>query len=783
MKRILKIAVRELVEFVRRSGDLQLEFMAATRPTEGIRAHQKVQKSRPANYMPEVSITHQIETERFILEVGGRIDGIYIDNGIGQLNRVIIDEIKSTNRDLGTFDRKGYPIHWEQAKCYAYIYAFQKDLPEIDIQLTYIHLESGEILELRQTFALDKLEKDFTDLVTQYLAWADKIFQWGEIRDNSIEPLVFPFVSYRPGQRQMAVDIYKTIRNKGQIILQAATGIGKTIAVVFSAVKAIAEGFHQKVFYLTAKTTGRTVAEKALDELRTKGLRLKSVTLTAKDKICFSPDSLCTSEACEYARGYYDRIHEALKSIFDQDIFTRETIEKTAQIHRVCPFEFSLDLSLWVDCIICDYNYAFDPRVYLRRFFAEENRDYTFLIDESHNLVNRSRDMFSAELYKQPFLDVRRMLKHNLPQVYKRMGKVNAWMVNARKKCETLGKAFSEETLPEDLIPLLRHFLWDTERWLSLNLKTVFREALLDLYFTVTGFIRVADQYSTCYVTCYETTGKEFRVKLFCMDPSTQLADAMKRCQAAVFFSATLTPADYFKKILGCNPSACTLLLPSPFPPNNLGLFIADRLSTFFQEREQTKEHVTSAIQTLVQEKKGNYLLYFPSYAYMQLIFDAFTMRNLSLETLIQKPGMSEPDREDFLNHFSQKHSETLVGFAVMGGIFGEGIDLVGDRLSGVAIVGVGLPGISLENDLIREYFSRTTGSGFEYAYLYPGINRVLQAAGRVIRTSQDRGVVLLIDQRFSTYRYRSLFPTTWQPVKVRDEIQLETGLKAFWSA
>lgn len=783
MKRLLKIAVRELVEFVMRSGDLQLEFMSATRPTEGIRAHQKVQKSRPENYLPEVSVTHQIETEHFLLEVGGRIDGIYSPDAGEPSSRVIIDEIKSTHRDLDTFDGKGHPMHWAQAKCYAFIYGFQKGLKEIEIQLTYAHLETGEILELCQVFSLDELESHFNDLVTRYLLWANRIHQWCENRDKSIVSLRFPFESYRHGQRQMAVDTYKTIKNRGQIIIQAATGIGKTMAVLFPAVKAMAENLHQKIFYLTARTTGRIAAEKALSELIGKGLCLKSVTLTAKDKICFNPESACVADECRYAQGYYDRIQDALHSIFDHNIMTRDIIGEVAKAHRVCPFEFSLDLSLWADCIICDYNYAFDPRVYLRRFFNEGNGDFTFLIDESHNLVDRSRDMFSAELYKQPFLDIRRMLKNQIPHVYKRMGKINGWMVKARKNCNESGSQFYEENLPEDLIPLLRHFLWDAERWLSLNLKTSFREDLLDLYFTVTGFVRVADQYDKCYVTCYETMGKDFRIKLFCMDPSQLMADAMKRCQTAVFFSATMTPTDYFKKILGCRESACTLLLPSPFPPDNLGLFIADRVSTFYKEREQTKDRVTLKIETMIQEKKGNYLLYFPSYAYMKMIYNRFSERNPQIESIMQTSGMSEQEREDFLHRFSNDHSETLVGFAVMGGIFGEGIDLAGERLSGVAIVGVGLPGISLENDLIRNYFDRTNGVGFEYAYLYPGINRVLQAAGRVIRTSRDRGVVLLIDQRFSTYRYRSLFPSTWQAVNARDKKKLEMGLKAFWDS
>ncbi|MCK5486047.1 MAG: DEAD/DEAH box helicase, partial [Desulfobacterales bacterium] len=438
----------------------------------------------------------------------------------------------------------------------------------------------------------------------------------------------FPFANYRSGQRQMAVEAYRTIRNNGQLLVQAATGIGKTIAVLYPAVKSLAEEFSQKIFYLTARTTGRIVAEKALDELRVKGLRLKSATLTAKDKICFCPDSACNPDECEYARGHYDRINDAVKAIFTKDAFTREQIVDTAKAFQVCPFEFSLDLSVWADCIICDYNYVFDPRVYLRRFFQEENGDYIFLIDEAHNLVDRSREMFSAEIFKQPVLDIRRQLKNELSHIFKSLGRINAWLVKARNKCEESGNPLAEKSQPDELIPLLRGFLFLTERWLSQNIKTPFREDLLDLYFAVSGFIRVADQYDECYSTCYEKIGKDLKLKLFCVDPSVHLEKVMNRCQTAIFFSATMTPMDYFKQILGCDQSAHHLILHSPFPGENLGLLISDQISTYYRHRDQTVSQVSQAISALVEQKTGNYLLYFPSYAYMRKIYHSFTDHN-----------------------------------------------------------------------------------------------------------------------------------------------------------
>ena len=777
MKKTLKIAVRDLVAHVLRSGDLSFEFLSSARPVDAIRIHQKIQQSRPANYSAEVAVSHLVETELFRLTIGGRVDGIYRDS-----DDALIEEIKTTTRSLDYFENHENPIHWGQVKAYAYIYALDQNLGALDAQLTYYQVDTGEIRNFKKHFRLTDLEAFFQDLVSNYLQWATTIFHWEVLRDESSRKIEFPFGDYRPGQREMAVGVYRTIKNNGQQLIQAATGIGKTMAAIFPAVKAIGEGLTTKIFYLTARTTGRFAAEYALEELRNAGLKLKSLAITAKDKTCFNPDRACNPEECEFARGHFDRIDGALGDMFGRDAFTRPAVEQVARDHQVCPFEFALELALWADCIICDYNYAFDPRVYLRRFFLEENGEYTFLIDEAHNLVDRSREMFSAEIHKQPLLDVRRTIRQDLPHIYKSLGKINSWMIKARKKCEESASAHHEKEPPEDLFPLLRGFLRITERWLSRNLKTPFREELLDLFFAISGFIRVAEQYDDSYVTCYEKIKKDVKLKLFCLDPANQLGNALTRCQAAVFFSATMTPMNYFKNILGCDAAAAGLILPSPFPVENLKLFIYDRISTLYRQRDNTKEQVARVIHSLVSQKTGNYLIFFPSYEYMMMVFNAFQAECPDGEVIIQAPGMSEHEREEFLNRFGRENLQSLIGFAVMGGIFGEGIDLVGERLSGAVVVGVGLPGISLEKELIREYFAVHHNTGFEYAYQYPGINRVFQAAGRVIRTEIDRGVVLLIDQRYGTHRYRSLLPAEWRPVKVQSGEQLTDALQKFWN-
>jgi DNA excision repair protein ERCC-2 len=775
VKQELAIAVRELTRYVLRSGDLSSEFFGSGRPVEAIRAHQMIQRSRPDQYLAEVPITRCITTDQLILNVGGRIDGVYPAN-----DPPMVEEIKTTTRDLEYFAENPNPVHWGQLKCYAWLYAAENQCETIDTQLTYYNLDNRETRDFRHRYQTSELEGFFNELVERYIAWAAIISHWVEVRNHTIRSLEFPFPSYRAGQRELAVEVYRTLKNNTQLLVQAATGIGKTMAVLFSAIKALPDGDFSKIFYLTARTTGRNVAENTLAEMRSSGLRLKSITLTAKEKICFNPEQTCGPDECEYARGHYDRIGAALSDIFQSDALTRDAIEETARRHLVCPFEFSLDLSYWADCIICDYNYVFDPRVRLRRFFQESSDDYVFLVDEAHNLVDRSREMFSAELTKQPFLDVRRALKKDLATIYRHLTRINSWLVTARRKCSPAQPAVAEKRSPEKLYPRLRKFLSSSEQWLARNIKASYRDDLMALFFSVSNFLRVAEQYDPCYATCYEQVGPDFRVKLFCMDPSTRLKEVLKRSRATVFFSATMTPMDYFVRVFGCNAEARRLHLPSPFPPENFALLVCDQVSTLYRNREETKSEVSQAIRAVVEQKTGNYLFFFPSYEYMQMVHNDYQVDASNHETIIvQRPGMTELERDRFLDRFMRNQSHTLVAFAVMGGIFGEAIDLVGDRLFGAVVVGVGLPGLCLERELLREYFAE---NGFDFAYMYPGLNRVLQAAGRVIRSENDRGVVLLIDRRYGTYRYRSLLPSHWRPVTVRSHQRLASVLQHFWS-
>ena len=775
MKTQLAVGVGELVEFALRSGDIKADFAGASRAADAIRMHQRIQCSRPPGYASEVTISRRVEFPGVELSITGRIDGVFEDLAVP-----IIEEIKTTRRRPEECLREENPLHWGQAKTYAFLYAAQRGLAEIGVQLTYARLDSGEIREARRLFSVAELRLFFEDVTSRYLEWAAVIGAWRRRRDESIRGLAFPFDAFRPGQQAMVEAVFQTIRSAGRIFIQAATGIGKTMAVLFPAVKTIADGTSEKLFYLTARTTGRLAAEKALDELRTRGLRLKSLALTAKEKACFNPQAACRPEECGFAKGHYDRLPAARSAMFDKDAWTGEAVALSAQRFQVCPFEFALDLSLWADLIVCDYNYAFDPKAYLRRFFVEAAGEYTFLVDEAHNLVDRAREMFSTDLRKQAYLELRRSVKEALPAVHRSLGKINTWMLAARKRTEAAGAPTAERSAPEPLYPLLRDFMAAAEKWLETNAASAFREQLLERYFEAGGFLRVAEKFDESYAACYDLSPGDLRVKLFCIDPSRQIGDALNRCRSAVFFSATLTPLDYFRTMLACE-SAQALTLPSPFPAENLAVFVADRLSTYYRHRERTKPEIARILTSLVRPHRGNYLLFFPSYQYLRMVLELFQPPDPEIDLIVQAPGMGERQREEFLARFETDTPRTLVGFAVMGGIFGEGIDLVGTRLSGAAVVGVGLPAIGLERELIREHFAARFEQGFEYAYMYPGINRVLQAAGRVIRTETDRGVLLLIDQRYGSPHYRAMLPAAWQPVRIGDPGQLDGSLRVFW--
>ncbi len=775
----IKISVRNLVELVLRSGDIDNRLVSSNRMLEGTRIHQKIQKESGEKYNKEVFLSYDYEIKDFIIKLEGRADGI-----ISEKDGIVIDEIKSTTRPLEYIDDDFSLLHWAQAKCYAFIYSVQNGLEDIFVQLTYFQLDTEERKIIRRKYGQEDLKDFMAGLLDKYYIWAGMSEAWNSQRDMTVKSLQFPFEEYRKGQRELAVAVYKTIMQERKLFVQAPTGIGKTISTLFPAVKALGEQHISKIFYLTAKTITRQVAEEAFSKMREKGLKFRTLTLTAKEKICFNKEGSCNPDFCEYARGHFNRVNAALMDILENtEYLSREIIESYARKHTVCPFEFALDLSLWADCVICDYNYVFDPRVYLKRFFLNNDGDYAFLVDEAHNLVDRAREMFSAQLCKSAFLEAKKYVKQKQPGIAKILNNINTFMVSLRKQCGDNGFLINKAEL-NDLYRLLSKFVTVAEEWIVKNQNNGIEgfELLLEVYFNSISFLKIAEFYDERYVTFIEVSGSEVRVKLFCIDPSYLLAEAVKRGKTAVFFSATLTPLSYFMNILGGEKEDYNINLTSPFDNRKLCLLIEDRVSTKYRNRENSYDDIADLIKCAADRKPGNYMVYFPSYKYMNEVYARFTEKYPMADTLLQQGSMSEEEKESFLNRFQPGRRESMICFGVLGGIFSEGIDLKGDRLIGAVIVGVGLPQISTEQDIIMDYFQQKDGMGFENAYMFPGMNKVLQAAGRVIRSENDRGMVLLIDERFSHQTYKRLFPKHWEHyVRVRNTKDLQYRLEQFW--
>lgn len=791
-KEAVSISVHDLLEYIQPTGDLGVNAFSPSRAVEGTKGHSAVrnamedilstENAAEATYRSEVPISFEAEGKYIILNVSGRIDGILND-----ASGITLHEIKTTTLPLELIEHDYNPLHWAQVKCYGYMFAAQYGLDYIVLRLTYYQLDERTEKSFTDIYSIDALEEFFMPLIKECLSWQDIILGWRKVRDESISKLDFPYAEYRSGQNELIDSIYDAI-NKGDILFaQAPTGIGKTIAALYPSVKALGNGLVTKIFYLTARTTTRDLAAKALDDMRSKGLSTKSVMITAKEKICFYSVKDCSPDTCEYAANYYGKIKGAIADALEIDCLDRAAIEKYSRLHKVCPFELSLDLSLWCDVIICDYNYLFDPRVYLRRFFSQRG-NYCFLIDEAHNLADRARDMFSSQLSKGTFFGIKRDIKSEVPDLYEAANQLyKCFLDTARKISENEGEQKNFYSVhrkkPDDIYRLLERFTNKIDSWLSRNLSVSFMEELLEIYFNCLNFMKILELYDENYVTCYDKTSRDFYIKLFCADPSKLLRSTMSKGRASILFSATLSPPDYFKNILGGGSDSRMVTLPSPFPEENLCVYIDDTISTKYRMRQLSYGRIADEILVTVNAKIGNYIVFFPSFEYLNEVYYKFMGIKAGIRTIYQTPGMTESARQQFLDEFDSFGETSLVGFAVMGGIFGEGIDLTGDRLSGAIIIGVGLPQICNERNIIRRQFDENSSSGFEYAYIYPGINRVLQAAGRVIRTENDMGVVVLIDERFSYHNYRELLPSEWNPIpRASEGYLLSDVLCDFWS-
>ena len=769
------MSVRDLVEFIARSGSIDSSFTGRNRLEEGARVHRKLQKEE--GYQPEVQLSITETVSGIDFTVGGRADGVIADD-----SGVTIDEIKSTLTPLELISEDFSPTHWAQAMVYGCIFCVKNSIAQINIRLTYYEMNTGGIKRFLRTYSAEELSAYFIGLLERYAEWVLFSHEWRELSAETMRAQEFPFESYRDGQRKFAAAVYKTVADGGRLFAMAPTGIGKTISTLFPAIKALGEGHGEKIFYLTAKTVTRQAAQSALDMMRGGGLRVKSVVITAKDKICFCEERVCKPERCEYADGHFDRVNDAVMDVLRNcDSIDAGVISDYAARNRVCPFELSLDVTLWCDVIICDYNYLFDPQVYLKRFFSETG-EYIFLVDEAHNLADRAREMYSARISKRGLLALKKETGKQAKSLQKTLTGINKLLLDMKRDCGETGFIIRREPQSE-LNEQLEVFSFEFSEWLASNPDP--DQTMLETYFNVLTYLKIAELYDDKYTTLLESgSGGEFTVTQYCADPSRLLDDRFSFGRAGVLFSATLTPGGYFRAVLGGSEDSRYLALPSPFPAENMLLLITDNVSTKFRDRAFSLDRVADLIYHTAAGNAGRYIAYFPSYSYLSSVYSVFCEKYPDVVTVRQSPGMTEGERDDFLALFDDNggaDGKSFVAFCVLGGVFSEGVDLTGNRLIGAVIVGVGLPQINRELDIVRDQFGGP-GQGYDFAYRFPGMNKVLQAAGRVIRSDTDKGVVLLIDDRYASRGYRALFPEHWAGARtVRDPRELADALDKFW--
>lgn len=773
--KVIRVSVRNLVEFVLREGDIDNRRISSADKDAmqlGGRIHRKIQRQMGSDYRAEVSLKLQIPYDKFTLQVEGRADGVQEDE-----NGVLIDEIKGVLRELEHI-QEPVKVHLAQVKCYAYIYGKQQELESITVQMTYCQMETEEIKRFQNQYQMTELEEWFWNVIEQYEKWARFQVEWEEKRTQSIKCTEFPY-EYREGQKELVTSVYRSILRKKKLFIQAPTGVGKTIATVFPAVKAVGERLGDKIFYLTAKTITRTVAEQAFEHLKQNGLQMKTITLTAKEKICFCEKTECNPEYCPYAKGHYDRVNDAVYNmLMITSDMSRENIEKHAEEYKVCPFEMALDLSLWVDAVICDYNYAFDPNAHLRRFFSEGKQgDYLFLVDEAHNLVERGREMYSAVLYKEEFLSMKKKLKE-YPKIVHHLEACNKILLEMKRECEDyqVHNSVSHFSLK------LMNVLSSLEKLLEENKQI--EEGVLEFYFHVRSFLSVYEEIDENYViyTEMEEDGA-FKIKLFCVDPAANLEKYLSYGNSTIFFSATLLPIMYYKKLLSIETDDYAIYAQSPFDEGKRLVLVGNDVSTKYTKRNDTMyQKYAKYIASIVQVRRGNYLVFFPSYRFMEEVAAVFeTYKSEEVQCIVQEQNMNEQKREEFLQVFEEERDGSLIGFCVLGGVFSEGIDLTEESLIGAIVIGTGLPQVCNEREILKQYFLEKNASGFDYAYLYPGMNKVLQAAGRVIRTENDIGIVALLDERFGETRYVENFPREWKNITQCSIIDVKEKIENFW--
>ncbi|WP_444900771.1 ATP-dependent DNA helicase [Microbulbifer sp. VAAC004] len=804
----LKLSVGELVAFSCRRGDLTHTGGPGPTAQEGIRAHQKLQKRRPKGAEAEYRLQVQLECAGQDILLEGRVDILHPQAGLHQPAQ--LDEIKTTYCHPDKLPENTLLLHWAQLKIYGFCYLLQQrqkggSVEEVSLQMVWYNLKEKKSYSEQSLFNWEDLEKFAGDALSLYIHWHRA---WQAHRQQVIQTaksLPFPFPDYRPGQRQLAVSAYRCLRDAGQLVVEAPTGIGKTISTLFPAIKALGEEKLDQLLYLTAKNSGRQVVRETIAKLHGVGLKLSLLELRARDTTCACKLGLCSRDdegTCPRTQGFYDRLPQARKQLLGQPWITPEALAKVADQWHLCPFELSLQMLPWADLVVCDFNYVFDPLVRISTLQDPRYRR-ALLVDEAHNLSERAREMYSASLSRRDSRRAALACKSNHPQLYRRIQSLVRALAQWSKRfqeqnlykeirssqnvqawCSPLN---SEEDRPTTVSRAIQKVL-DALSELSEQekfppeeigewLKSLYRYACIEQILSGQhqALTRVIDQ---------DAPWQEHQLKLMCMNAAGFLQESCAQFHGALFFSATLRPTQFVTAQLGIEPETPYLMLPSPFEASHQGVFLCPFVDTRYQARQSALPALVDLIARVYFSRPGNYLVFFPSYRFLQMVVEHFQKDYPEIQPLQQTPGASDGEREAFLASFSE--GAQSLGFAIMGGVFAEGIDFVGEKLIGTIIVGTGLPQVNEEQELLRQSAEHpqtpSAVNGFDIAYRYPGMTRVLQTAGRVIRTESDRGVIILADYRFADMFYQNLYPKHWQIQTSKSGEQLSQQLGCFWN-
>ena len=771
-----KVSVRELVAFVHNEESIDNRKQSNHTALEGSKIHRKLQQSMDENYQSEVSLKTVYQGKQFDIQLEGRCDGIWQKE-----NQIIIDEIKTGEHTFEQLEDATLQLFMAQAKIYAYIYALQEKLEEVVVMVRYFCTQDEKIDEYQNQYSFDELNDYYQETMKEYEKWLIFLDKYRQNRQKKLQALQFPYNNYRKGQRELSIAVYRTLSQEKCLFMEAPTGTGKTLSTLFPALKAMGEYNQGRIFYLTAKTITRQVALDTMKLFEEQQSEIKTIEISAKEKICFMNECKCNPDYCPFAKNYYQKQKLAIWDLLNNGHFySREQISEVAKKYECCPFELSLDLSLYSDVIVCDYNYLFDPQVYLKRFFELEETDSYFLVDEGHNLISRAREMYSKALSLQLIKDFKKLLPKHHRKHHKILQQFIEYCEESRKLLKDQDYLFQKE-LPDKLIDL--GYRWSEYfRDFLFELKEDIPTWVQNLYFDLMSFLKISEYYDDHFTFLVESVNHELQFKIFCLDPAQFIKQKLDFGKGSVLFSATLSPVQYYQNLLVGHTDDLTFRQSSPFNQNQFQVLVADYLPMTYKYRSQVVDSLCELIKKATDIKAGNYFCFFPSFSYMEEVYQRYIQLYPEAEVLIQSRELKDVEKEAFLANFQAQNEQVVLGFCVLGGVFSEGIDLKKNRLIGSIIVSVGLPQISKEQEELKNYFDEKNQQGFYYIYQLPGFNKIMQAAGRVIRTEEDRGVILLIDQRFSRKDYMQLYPTHWSKgVVVHDLNSMLNQLKQFW--